>query len=181
MSTLKLPVDANRDRILGSPGASVELVQYGDFQCEHCAAVYAHIKFLQESLGKQLRFVFRHYPLVVLHPLSLDAAVASEAAGLQGKFWQMHDLIFENQKYLTKSIFSSFAREIDMDTTMLDNISARKKLVYKVINDFESGVKSGVNGTPTFFVNGRRYSGFEDFEGLYRTCNYAIGINRMLV
>ncbi len=180
MSKLKLSFDANRDRFTGSPLAEVELVQYGDFQCENCGAVYTSIKQLQKSLGERLRFVFRHYPLITLHPLSLEAAVATEAAALQGKFWRMHDMIFENQKYLVRSSFSLFAREIDMDTTMIENASAHKKLVYKVINDFESGVKSGVNSTPTFFINGRRYNGFEDFDGLYRSCNYLMDLNSML-
>jgi protein-disulfide isomerase len=178
---LKLPFSINRDNYIGFQQASLELVQYGDFQCEHCGSVYTSIKLIQQYLGDKLKFVFRHFPLVTLHRFALDAAVASEAAGLQGKFWQMHDLIFENQKYLTKSSFSGFADKLQLDMTVFENSREYKKIIHKIVNDFESGVKSGVDCTPTFFINGHRYNGFENFESLYRTCKYAMAINYMAV
>jgi protein-disulfide isomerase len=176
---LKLPFSESRDNFTGYPSASVELVQYGDFQCEHCGGVYMSVKLIQQYLGDKLKFVFRHFPLITVHRYALDAAVATEAAGLQGKFWEMHDLIFENQKYLIKSSFSKFAEKIELDMTAFENSLEFKKLIHKVVNDFESGVKSGVDCTPTFFINGLRYSGFEDFDSLYKTCKYAMEVNNM--
>jgi protein-disulfide isomerase len=177
---LKLPFSASRDNFTGGPSAPLELVQYGDFQCEHCVGVYTSIKLIRQYLGDKLKFVFRHFPLITVHHFALDAAVASEAAGLQGKFWEMHDLIFENQKYLTKSSFSKFAERIALDMTVFEDSREYKKLIHKVVNDFESGVKSGVDCTPTFFINGRRYNGFEDFDSLYKTCRYAMEVNNMM-
>jgi protein-disulfide isomerase len=155
------------DHYQGCPLAPIELVQYGDFQCEHCADVYPVIKWLQDSFGNHLKFVYRHYPIPTRHPLSLQAAVASEAAALQGKFWHMHDIIYENQKYLTRTSFSEFAREIDLDSQAFEDCREHRKLFQKVISDFEGGVKSGVDSSPTFFINGARYDGFDDFDSLY--------------
>jgi protein-disulfide isomerase len=173
---LKYLFDFTRDHYVGNPLAPIELIEYGDFQCEYCGEVYTEIKKLQEALGNQLKFVFRHYPLSALHPLSLEAAVATEAAALQDnmKFWSMHDLIFENQKYLSRASLSKFAEEVGMDTTLLENSQTHKQLLPKVISDFESGVRSGVEGTPTFFINGHKYTGFHDFESLYKTCRYVL-------
>jgi protein-disulfide isomerase len=155
------------DHFQGSPLAPIELIQYGDFQCTHCADVYPLIKCLQDCFGSMLKFVYRHYPIPVRHPLTLQAAVAAEAAALQGKFWYMHDMIYENQKYLTRASFSEFAREIDLDTRVFEDCQEQRQLFRKVISDFEGGVKSGVNGSPTFFINGARYDGFDDFDSFY--------------
>ena len=167
MDTLQTTFRTDYDNYQGCPLAPVELVQYADFQCEYCASVYPVIKWLQDALGQTLRFVFRHYPIPTRHPLALQAAVAAEAAAMQGKFWYMHDMIFENQKYLTRTSFSDFAREIELDTEAFENCREHRKLFRKVICDFESGVKSGVDGSPTFFINGIRYHGFDDFDSLY--------------
>jgi protein-disulfide isomerase len=155
------------DHYQGSPLAPIELIQYGDFQCKYCGEVYAVIKWLQDSFGDLLKFVYRHYPMPTRHPLSLQAAVATEAAALQGKFWYMHDMIYENQKFLTCTSFGGFAKDIDLDARAFEDCRERRKLFRKVISDFESGVKSGVDSTPTFFINGARYNGFDDFENLY--------------
>jgi protein-disulfide isomerase len=155
------------DHYQGSSLAPIELVEYGDFQCEYCAAMYPAIKQLQDNFGHLLKFVYRHFPIPSRHALSVAAAVAAEAAASQGKFWHMHDMIYENQKYLTRRSFSGFAREIDLDTTSFEDCREHRKLFLKVISDFEGGVKSGVDSTPTFFINGVRYVGFDDFENLY--------------
>ncbi len=176
---LKYLFDHTRDHYCGYPLAPIELIEYGDFQCEHCAAVYPEIKMLQEKMGNQLKFVFRHYPLSAIHPIAFDAAVSTEAASLQEKFWYMHDIIFENQKYLTRSSLSNFAEQIGLDVALFEVSRSQKKLVQKVINDVESGVKSGVNGTPTFFVNRHRYNGFDDLESLYKTCKYLLTFKGM--
>jgi protein-disulfide isomerase len=171
---LKPLLDINADHFFGYKYAPIELVMYGDFQCEYCALVYSEIKLLQQIMGNQLKYAFRHYPLPNLHPLALDAAVATEMAALQGKFWQMHDIIFENQKYLCRASLSRFAEEIEMDMFMFIDNREHQKLHGKVIADFESGVRSGVNATPTFFINGLRYKGMSDFDELYKACNYTL-------
>lgn len=155
------------DHYQGCPLAQIELIQYGDFQCDYCASVYPSIKQLQDSFGSSLKFVYRHFPIPGRHPLAIPAAVAAEAAANQGKFWYMHDMIFENQKYLTRTSLSRFAREIELDTTVFDDCRQHRKLFRKVISDFEGGIKSGVDSTPTFFINGVQYDGFDDFESLY--------------
>ena len=172
MSKLKFPFDNSRDHYQGSVFAPIELIQYGDFQCAHSARAYADIKLLIETFGSRIRFVYRHYPLPNIHNLALEVAVASEAAASQGKFWYMHDMIFENQEYLLRSSFSGFAEEIGLNLEQYENSREHKRLRHKVINDFEGGVKSGVDGTPTFFINGKKYNGYNDFEGLYKACKY---------
>jgi len=177
MGMHKFSFDNTRDHYRGNLFAPIELVQYGDFQCTHCAQAYPDIKLLIETLGARIRFVYRHYPLPNIHSLALEAAVASEAAASQGKFWQMHDMIFKNQKYLLRSSFSSFAEEIGLNLEQFENSMKYKRLKHKVINDFESGVKGGVDGTPTFYISGRKYNGYNDFEGLYKACKYTYNIH----
>jgi protein-disulfide isomerase len=180
---LKYLFDHRRDHYYGSTLAPIEIIEYGDFQCKHCATVYPEIKLLQEKMGNQLKFVFRHYPLPAVHPLALDAAIAAEAAAQQGalSFWHMHDMIFENQRHLCLSSLSKFAEEIELDTTLFEDHRAQKKLIHKVTSDFESGSKSNVTGTPTFFINGHRYNGYSDFESLYKTCKYILTFKSMNV
>ncbi|MEO6315264.1 MAG: thioredoxin domain-containing protein [Chitinophagaceae bacterium] len=169
--------DPNRDHYYGALDAPVELIEYGDFQCRHCADVYVQIKLVQEMLGSQVKFVFRQYPLPALHPMALDAAVAAEAAAQQNKFWYMHDMIYENQKFLSPASLLQFAEAIEIDTELMQSHAKHKKMVQKVISDFESGVKNGVDGTPTFFINGQRYNGFHDFENLYQTCREVLSMS----
>lgn len=178
-SMLKMPFCIKRDHFIGDAAAPIELIQYGDFQCGYSGSVYTAIKMLQQYLGDQLKFIFRHFPLPSVHPLALEAAVASEAAALQDKFWPMHDKIFEEQKYLVRSSFSRFAEEIELDATTFEDSREHKKLIHKVVSDFESGVKSGVDGTPTFFINGHRYNGLDDLEALHRACKYALNFSEV--
>jgi len=169
-------ISRENDHYLGHSFAPVEVIQYGDFQCDHCVEVYPVIKLLLETMRADIKFIFRHYPLHLIHPLALDAAIAAEAAAAQGKFWYMHDMIFENQKHLLRTSFSNFAAEINLDMKEFEDSRSHKRLFHKVINDFESGVRSGVNCTPTFIINNKRYGGFDDFEHLYQTCRYAATI-----
>jgi protein-disulfide isomerase len=169
---MKPVFDEQRDNYWGDPMAPVEVIQYGDFQCPNCADVYPVIKLLQEKMGARMKFVFRHYPQPAMHPVSLYAAVAAEAAAVQDKFWHMHDIIFENQKYLSRGSLGHFAEEIELNTQAFDDSREHKKLFHKVISDFETGLKCGVDGTPTFFIDGRRYNGFHDLESLYKTCRF---------
>jgi protein-disulfide isomerase len=163
-----------RDHIAGDQFAPVQLVQYGDLQCPHCADTYATIKQLQDAMGDHLKYAFRHYPQPQIHPHALEAAIACEMAGLQGKFWYMHDMIFENQYRLSRTSFLHFAREIDLDTELFTDTQDYRRMSRKVISDFESGIRSGVNATPTFFINGLRYNGTNDIESLLTACRYRL-------
>jgi protein-disulfide isomerase len=163
------------DHFQGSPIAPMELIEYADFQCNHCGEVYVTIKKLQDCFGDLLRFVYRHFPIPDRHPLSIPAAVAAEAAALQGKFWHMHDMIYENQQYLTRASFSCFANDLQLDIVAFDDCREQRKLVRKVFSDFEGGLKSGVASTPILFINGTRFEGFTDFDTLYlalKNANY---------
>ena len=110
-------------------------------------------------MGADLKFVFRNFPLSEIHPDAFNAAVAAEAAGLQGKFWEMHDIIFENQQELDLESLFLYAKKIGLDVKRFKNDMQKDTLANKVEQDFESGVRSGVNGTPSFFINGKKYDG----------------------
>jgi protein-disulfide isomerase len=153
------PAVNSKDHIQGKNTAPLELVEYGDYQCPHCGHAYPIIKNVQRNLGPDLKFVFRNFPLSEMHPDAFSAAVAAEAAGLQQKFWDMHDIIFENQQELDLESLFLYAKTIGLDLERFKNDIQKKKLTTKVEQDFESGVRSGVNGTPSFFINGKKYNG----------------------
>jgi protein-disulfide isomerase len=167
--------DIKRDQFFGPAHARVELIQYGDYQCLHCGDTASVIHQLHSIMGDDLNIVFRHFPLHNLHPFALDAAVAAEAAGLQGKFWQMHFKILENQFYLNRSSFDWFAQDLKLDMVHFGVHKKSRHLFKKIAADLESGVHNGVNSTPTYFINGRRYNGFNDFPSLFRVCRVAAG------
>ena len=164
--------DSHRDNYYGTAHASIELVEYGDYQCEYCADVYPVIQTLQQILASELRYIFRNFPLPNVHSDAIEAAVAAEAAARQGKFWQMHNRILENQKFLNHASFSRFAEEIELDLAGFERDRQNRQIFSKITDDLACGIKSGVNGTPTFFLNGLRYNGFNDFKSLYHTCLY---------
>ncbi len=144
------PFNPFEDHFVGAVDAPIELLLYGDFQCEHCANVYPAIQSLKEVIGSKMKFVYRHFPQPEVYPLALDTAVASEVASLQGKFWQMYDMLYLNQKHLVRFSISHFAEVLRIDMRLYENTSDYRKLVRKVVQDYESGVKSGVDETPTF-------------------------------
>ena len=158
MSVLKPPV-GEKDHVDGPGSAAIELVEYGDYQCPHCGAAYPIIKKIQKEFGEQIRFVYRNFPLTEIHHLAMPAAIAAEAAGLQGKYWEMHDAIFEHQKYLSVSALYKFAQEVGVDVEKFKTDIQDQALQDLVETDFESGVRSGVNGTPSFFINGKKFDG----------------------
>ena len=158
MTQLK-PLVNSKDHIQGKNTAPLELVEYGDYQCPNCGRAYPIIKSLQRSLGDDLKFVFRNFPLSEIHPDAFTAAVAAEAAGLQDKYWEMHDIIFENQQALDLESLFPYAKAIGLDVKRFKNDIQKNELANKVEQDFESGIRSGVNGTPSFFINGRKYNG----------------------
>lgn len=150
---------APNDHVLGNADANVTLIEYGDFECPHCGAAYPIVHQVIERMGNELRFVFRHFPIQESHPHAMHAAQAAEAAGAQGKFWEMHDQLFEHQDSLEDSDLAAYAKAIGIDA---DRVATElKKGIHeaKVRSDFMGGVRSGVNGTPTFFINGVRFDG----------------------
>lgn len=160
------PVDDARDHIQGADRAPVTLVEYGDYECPYCGMAYPIVKSLQAALGGQLRFVFRNFPLTDSHPHAEHAAEAAEAAAAQGRFWEMHDALYENQEALGDDDLVAHARAIGVDAERVARELADGTWAKRVRDDFRSGVRSGVNGTPTFFVNGVRYDeGWNDQEG----------------
>ncbi len=152
------PAVSDRDHSFGPEDASIELVKYGDYQCPHCLRGYWVVKQLEEELGDKLRFVFRNFPLAKIHPEATIAAIATEAAALQDKFWEMHDMIFENQDDLSEENLFAFAEEVGLDMDQFRADLKRADLAQIVEDDFESGIRSGVNATPTFFINGEKYN-----------------------
>jgi len=153
------PPVSERDHIAGPDDAPVTLVEYGDYECPYCGMAHPVVKRAQRELGKQLRFVFRNFPLAEAHPHAQIAAQAAEAAGAQGRFWEMHDMIFEHQDALEVKDLLGYAASLGLDAEQIARDLEAGTYVKRVKEDFRSGVKSGVNGTPTFFVNGARYDG----------------------
>jgi protein-disulfide isomerase len=159
---LVLPVSPERDHIRGNLDAPVTLVEYGDFECPYCGAAYPVVRGLEEQLPDVLRVVYRHFPISTVHPHAEKAAEASEAAGAQGRFWEMHDKLFENQDSLAMPDLHRYAEALDLDVGRFDDELMRAEYAPRVREDFMSGVRSGVNGTPTFYINGVRHdAGFD--------------------
>jgi protein-disulfide isomerase len=144
----------------------VTLVEYGDYECPHCGEAYYVVKELERLLTVNLRFVFRNFPLSTAHANALGAAEAAEAAGAQGKFWEMHDQLFENQQALEGENLVEYARLIGLNSSRFNRDMSQHRYEKRVREDFMSGVRSGVNGTPTFFVNGLRHNGSYEFATL---------------
>jgi protein-disulfide isomerase len=164
--SLAVPVSPKRDHIRGPQKAAVTLVEYGDYQCPYCAAAHGIVAEVQQRMGDGLQFVFRHFPLVTVHPMAEPAAEAAEAAGAQGRFWDMNDMLYDNQGQLAPSSLIAFAAAIGLDLERFTDELAQHAHLPKVRDDLLSGVRSGVRGTPTFFINGRRYDGPWDLANL---------------
>ncbi|MBA4166387.1 MAG: thioredoxin domain-containing protein [Chitinophagaceae bacterium] len=153
MSKLRPPV-GTADQSAGNITAAVTLVEFGDYECPHCRHAHPLIKRLLKNKSDSFHFVFRNFPLQEIHPNAHLSALAAEAAGKQGKFWEMHDLIYDNQERLNGHFLLDLAKELDLDLHLFGSDWKSTAISNKVENDFESGVRSGVNGTPTFFING---------------------------
>jgi len=147
------------DHATGPAHAPMTLVEYGDFECSFCGQAYPIVKAVQQRLGRRLRFVFRNFPLSESHPHAHHAAEAAEAAGAQGKFWEMHDALYEHQDRLDDRALVGYAAGIGADAKRVARDIEAGTYADKVRSDFRGGVRSGVNGTPTFFINGQRYDG----------------------
>ena len=165
-SRLVAPVAEARDHIQGSADAPVTLVEYGDFQCPFCGRAYRSVKEVQARMGERLRFVFRNFPISTSHPYAEQAAEAAEAGAAQGRFWEMHDHLFENQKRLRNDDLHRYAEELGLDVERFDRELAEHVYAARVHEDFLGGVRSGVNGTPTFYINGARYDSSYEADDL---------------
>jgi formate-nitrite transporter family protein len=165
-STLGAPVSEGRDHIRGLPTAPVTLVEYGDFECPHCRAAHVVLDNLFARIGDRFRLVFRHFPLTQIHPHAERAAEAAEAAGTQRRFWDMHDLLFDGQDALEDDDLAAYASELGLDVERFALELVEGTHRPRVREDFVSGVRSGVNGTPSFFINGRRHDGSWDEDTL---------------
>src|SRR5438128_2477148 len=163
---LTLPV-GERDHVEGPSNARMVLVEYGDYQCPYCGAAYPIVKKVQKELGTRLRFVFRNFPITTSHPQAEWAAETAEAAAIQGRFWEMHDFLYENQASLADhGFFANYAKKLKLDVKRIEQEVAQHVHLGRVREDFMGGVKSGVNGTPTFFIGGARYDGYPGFGPL---------------
>src|SRR4051812_6118464 len=150
---------SSRDHARGLEGAPVTLLEYGDFECPHCGAAYPVLAELQQRFGDRLRFVFRHFPLTNVHPHAQAAAEASEWAAAQGRFWELHDRIYETQKQLSEPHLLRLARELQLDADSLARTLKDHLFFARVKDDFLGGIKSGVKGTPAYFLNEVRHEG----------------------
>jgi protein-disulfide isomerase len=163
---LTMPVTPGRDHVRGPGDATTELVEYGDYECRFCAAAYPVVEGLLADAGDAIRFAFRHFPMTTVHPHADRAAEAAEAAGAQGRFWPMHELLFANQRRLGDRDLLGYARILDLDVDRFTREMATRVHLDRVREDLMSGVRSGVNGTPTFFTNGVRHDGPYDARSL---------------
>jgi diadenylate cyclase len=168
------PPVGDRDHVRGSATAPVTLVEYGDYECPYCGKAYPIVEELRERLGDRLRFVFRHFPLDSVHPHARHAAKAAEAAGAQGRFWEMHDLLYQNQEDLGDEALGRYAAEIGLDLDRFQSDLAERRHAPRVREDRLGGERSGVDGTPAFFVNGVRYEGRLDLENLLAAVEDAV-------
>ena len=167
-SSLKLTEpQPHRDHIRGSYNAPIQMLEYGDYECPYCGAAHRVVKALEEELGDRLCFAFRNFPLTNAHPHAQQAAEAAEAAGAQGKFWEMHDMIYENQEALEPEDLAQYAATLGLDVPRLVKELQTGVYVPRVREDFQAGVRADVNGTPTFFINGERFEGVPDFDSLF--------------
>ncbi|UPM44693.1 formate/nitrite transporter family protein [Halocatena salina] len=165
ISTLTQPV-SERDHIRGSNDAPVTLVQYSDYECPFCGDIYPIVRRIQNQVGTRLRFVFRNFPLTEQHSYAQQAAEAAEAASAQDRFWDMHDLLYLNQGALARDDLIGYAADLDLDTARFTEELDSGTYTQRVRDDFLSGIHSGVNGSPTFYINGKRYDGPLEFDSL---------------
>ena len=162
---LLVPVNES-DHVQGRSDAPITLVEYGDYECPYCGHAYPIVQEVQRRLGPSLRFVFRNFPLSEMHLHAERAAEAAEAAADQGRFWEMHDTLFEHQKALSDTQLIGYASSLGLDAVRVQRELASGVHRTKVRADFIGGARSGVNGTPTFFIDGVRYDGPWDLDSL---------------
>jgi protein-disulfide isomerase len=173
MSKLAIAVTTH-DHLQGNLSAPCSLVEYGDYECPSCGEVQPIIRNLQAHFGDRMSFVFRNFPLREIHPWAEAAAELAELADSQGKFWEMHDLLFLNQETLSDNTLQALRRDLGLTEAKTQKASLNGTLKSKVDADFAGGVRSGVNGTPTFFLNGDRCDGPTDLESMVRVMDQVL-------
>ena len=176
-ATLVVPV-SDSDHIDGPADAPVTLVEYGDYECPYCGQAYVILQQLKELFGDQLRVVYRHFPLATIHPHAQSAAEAAEAAGAQGRFWDMHNLLFENQHALEDDDLEAYAADIGLDLARFTHDMTGHRHAARIRDDVYGGIRSGVNGTPAFFINESRYDGAYDANSLGAAIAEVLGRER---
>lgn len=176
MTALTVSIEKD-DHIQGRDDAPVTLLEYGDFECPYCGEAYPIVKRIQEKLGNDLKFIFRHFPLAEIHPHARQAAYAAETAGKQGKFWEMHDILYTHQDALEDEDLFGYADTLTLDTNAFTADFESPNVAKKVQKDFMSGVRSGVNGTPTFFIDGIRFDEGYDYDTLLSALEEEIKAN----
>jgi protein-disulfide isomerase len=171
---LVVPVN-DTDHAIGPQTARVSLVEYGDFQCPFCGAAHPIVQEVLRRREEVVRFVYRHFPLTNVHPYAETAAEAAEAAAARGRFWMVHDWLFEHQDRLDPRSLAAGLDELGLDGQVIGSEAASHRYLGQVRSDFVGGVHSGVNGTPTFFINGRRHDGGYSTAELLRAVDEAAG------
>ncbi len=164
VSGLSLPIGA-RDHLKGASKPAVTLLEYGDYQCSYCRMAYPIVEEVQKRFNRQLQFIFRHFPISQIHPFAQGAAEAAEAASAQGRFWEMHTLLF-TRKDLDYDNLKKYAAEIGIDPDQFQRDMENHSQISRVQEDLQSGLESGVMGTPSFFVNGLPYRGSWQLQDL---------------
>ena len=149
----------SKDHIQGKEDASVVLIEYGDYQCPYCGKAFYSVKEAQKELGDNLKFIFRNFPLTEIHEHALHAAISAETASDQGKFWEMHDILFQNQNDLDDDSLIKYAEKIGLNTSKFEDDFTKNEHFQKVKEDYDSGIENGVQGTPAFFINGKLFEG----------------------
>lgn len=172
-----MPPVGPHDHRLGPLDAPVTMVEYGDYECGYCGEAYPILRAVRNALGDRLCFVFRNFPMGEAHPHAEHAAQLAEAAAAVGLFWPMHDLLFENQGALDDESLLAYGEALGLRSA--DVAAALSgQYAHRIREDFMSGIHSGVNGTPSLFVNGQRYDGSRDFDSLYAALVQAGGLSR---
>ncbi len=166
---LTLPVNSSRDHVLGPQKAPITLLEYGDYECPYCRQANLIVGNVVQQLGDKMRFAFRNFPLTQIHPHAQHAAEAAECAGAQNKFWEMHDILYENQQALEDENLLEYAEILELNMSRFQKDFYNHTFAGLIREDFLSGVRSGVNGTPTFYINRMRYNDSWDQETLTRT------------
>jgi protein-disulfide isomerase len=177
-TALSVPVDPERDHITGPLDAPLELLEYGDYECPYCGLAQPVVAAVRQTLGRRLRFSFRHFPIVSAHPHALHAAEAAEAAGAQGAFWEMHNELFDRQDALEDEMLVRYAIGLGLERKRFVGDLVSQRFLPRVREDLVSGSESGVVGTPTFFANGLRYDGVADAELLVEALERTASVRR---
>jgi len=169
----------DNENIKGNKEAATTLIEYSDFQCPACGSYYPIVKKVSEDLGAKVRFAYRHFPLPQ-HKNAKLAATVAEAAGLQGKFWEMHDLIFQNQSDWSEDknaaiLFAKYAQDVGLDLARFQTDVASGDIKAKIENDYKSGVKAGVDSTPSFFLNGKKITNPRNYDEFKNAIEQALG------